>query len=295
MKWIEKCLRSVFESTIKVHVVVIDNLSTDNTVAFIQKEFPQVELIRMDRNLGFGQANNVGLRLARERNYDYSFLLNQDAYVYPDMFDLLVKTASAENNDNIGIWSPLHLNGNASKLDSQYKGYISESAPDYMEDMMTEFPKPYYRVKMVPAAGWLLPRKTLDKIGGFDPIFFHYGEDEQYSQRIKYHGMMTAIVPAAKMMHDREGFGNETLARKDDLFNGLKTYIFLNINYTKGKLCKVLSRVLMSYIYESCKCILRGNLKRGIEYPRSIFRNLCNIPTYRRNRKINRGTAANWL
>src|SRR5690606_31512456 len=56
----------------------------------------------------------------------------------------------------------------------------------------------------VNAAGWLLSRNILENIGGFDPIFFHYGEDDNYCQRAQYHGFKIGIVPNAFLLHDRE-------------------------------------------------------------------------------------------
>ena len=70
--WIDKCLRSVFASTIPSTVVVVDNNSSDNTVDRIQREYPQVLLIKNKDNLGFGRANNVGLAYALHNNFNYA-------------------------------------------------------------------------------------------------------------------------------------------------------------------------------------------------------------------------------
>lgn len=78
----------------------------------------------MNHNLGFGQANNYGMRYALTRNYDYVFLLNQDAYVYPDMFEKLVKGVGNTEIDNIGIASPLQLHPNGKWLEAHFAAYI---------------------------------------------------------------------------------------------------------------------------------------------------------------------------
>lgn len=66
-------------------------------------------------------------------------------------------------------------------------------------------PKPkLFRAPFVNAAAWLLPVSTINTIGGFDPIFFHYGEDNNYCQRILYHNLKIGVVLGTFIRHDRE-------------------------------------------------------------------------------------------
>lgn len=295
MKWIDRCLSGLRASTVSVSTIVVDNGSSDGIVEHIQEAFPEVSVHQMDKNLGFGQANNFGIKKALEQGADFVYLLNQDAYVYPDMFDHLLDVYSSVKDSNIGIISPLHLYRDKVHLDSHFKSYLSTISAEMTEDLLLRTLKPYYTVDMVPAAGWLLPKKTLEVIGGFDPIFFHYGEDDQYAQRIKYHGLSIVVVPKAKMIHDRDGFGNDKMARRDEFFSGLKTYYFLNINYNKKILFKKLTKIALSYLFESTRCLLRGNFKNFWQYHFAIIWNIVNIPKYRKNRCINRQKGANWL
>ena len=78
MKWLQNCLEAIKKSTYPVDTIVIDNGSTDSTVLFIKSNYPEVHLVESGKNLGFGQANNVGMRYALEQNADYVYLLNQD-------------------------------------------------------------------------------------------------------------------------------------------------------------------------------------------------------------------------
>lgn len=214
MKWIQKCLDALRKSTYPVTTLMIDNLSTDDTVEFVKRNYPEVRIIQSDKNLGFGQANNVGMRIALKENADYVYLLNQDAYVYPDMFEKLMEVAVSDTDNQYGIFSPLHVHASKSKLDKQFKDYLNTVSPDIVEDSLLTSAKKVYPVECVPAAGWLLPKKTLETIGGFDPVFFHYGEDVNYAQRIHYHGYRIGIVPSSMMIHDREEFGNEFVYRR---------------------------------------------------------------------------------
>src|SRR3569623_1941984 len=84
MKWVDKCLHDVLQSDTNIKVVVIDNRSTDETVNFIKTNYPEIDLTETNENLGFGRANNIGIKQAVKANADYVFLLNQDGYVEKD-------------------------------------------------------------------------------------------------------------------------------------------------------------------------------------------------------------------
>lgn len=198
MQWLARCL----SSCIGYDVIVVDNASTDETITFIKENFPNIKLIRQNSNLGFGQANNIGLSIALKECVDYVFLLNQDAYLQPGTINDLIE---ADKKNNIfGILSPIHLNGDGGKLDLNFSNYIRPNESLFCDALKSDFSKPIYEVPFINAAAWLLPRITLETVGGFDPIFHHYGEDDNYCQRLLYHGLKIGIVPNCYIYHDRE-------------------------------------------------------------------------------------------
>ena len=89
-RWYERCFSSLRESTIPIKTIVIDNASNDGTVEYIKSHFPEILLIESNENLGFGKANNRGLRYALDNGCDYVFLLNQDAWIEPDTLERLL-------------------------------------------------------------------------------------------------------------------------------------------------------------------------------------------------------------
>ncbi len=202
MEWIENCLNSVSKSTIPVATIVIDNNSTDETVDYIKNHFKEVILMEQTINLGFGKANNLGMSYAIKQNADYVFLLNQDAFVAENTIENLVKTAS--KNLDFGIISPIHLNGNGTSLEYYFASYMTmDKSPDFYSDyVLNKERKEVYETQFVNAAAWLLPRKILNEIGGFDPMFWHYGEDDNYCQRILFHHYKIGIVPKSFIRHD---------------------------------------------------------------------------------------------
>ena len=78
--WLDKCLGSIRSCQIPLQTIVIDNASTDDSVAYIKENYPEVELFISTENLGFAKANNLGIRHALAAGADHVFLLNHDAW-----------------------------------------------------------------------------------------------------------------------------------------------------------------------------------------------------------------------
>ena len=202
--WIRNCLESLKKSSRPVNSIVIDNGSHDKTLDIITENFPEISLIKSSNNLGFGQANNIGIKKAYDEGADYVFLLNQDASVEPETIEILVKMA--ERHPIYGILSPLHLNGTGDRLDWHFSNYIiPKRCPElYSDSLLEKKLKEVYNAEYVNAAAWLLSRNVIEKVGGFDPIFFHYGEDDNYMQRVVFHGFKIGVCPHCRIFHDRE-------------------------------------------------------------------------------------------
>ena len=200
IQWQDRCLGSLYKSNLKTHVIVIDNASTDNSVSHIKTNYPEVHLIEKVSNIGFAKANNIGIKKALENNADYVFLLNQDAWIEDDTLGELINAFI--ENDSVGIVSPIHLNGSNTGLDI---GFTRCMGPDFISDTYMGNLRKYYSVPYVNAAAWMISRQCIEKIGGFDTLLFtHYGEDNNYCQRLQYHNLQLIINTKARIFHDRE-------------------------------------------------------------------------------------------
>ena len=216
--YITDCLNSLKASTVDTDVIIIDNGSTDGTIENIQSRFPELELVVSETNLGFGKANNIGLRKALKGNYDFVFLLNQDAWLQTDTLSELINFHLS--NPEYGILSPLHLNGAGDAIDPKFASNLHLRNPKYLDDLLFERVQEAYDVKFVNAALWLIPLKILQDVGGFNEFYFMYGEDGDLCERVRYHGMKIGIVPKARGHHARY---NAYYAQKKGLSNVLFT------------------------------------------------------------------------
>ncbi len=202
VNWLNKCIGSLIDSSIKNHyILVIDNCSKDNTVLYIKSNFPNVQIIENNENLGFGKANNIGIKKALELGADYCFLLNQDAWVEKNTIENLI--VAHKTNTNFGILSPIHL-FNPGIVDHYFLNYVIGGDRKLMNDLLVgDLKSQIYESKFVNAAIWLLTKECIETVGLFAPIFFHYGEDSNYVSRVKYHNLKVGVVPKAIGYHNR--------------------------------------------------------------------------------------------
>lgn len=286
MKWYKKCFDSLRESSVPVHTIVIDNKSEDNTVAYIKEHYPEITLVESDSNLGFGKANNLGIKYAIEKNADFVFLLNQDAWVKPDTIEKLVNKMA--EFPEYGILSPIHLSGAENALDFNFSYYIfPDRCPNLISDFIIkgEAEDKIYPVKFVNAALWLISRECLQTLGGFEPLFPHYGEDENYVNRLEYHNYKMGIYPKAFGIHDRDRgtwnkFSFTKLKSKDFVVSLL---IMANI---QEPIYKCVYRFIYANVSSFWRNIFHLSIKNAVVNIITFFRITLLLPRISKNRKI---------
>ncbi len=189
-QWVDRCLGSLRGSTVKADVTVIDNASSDNTVQLIREGYPEARIIESKTNLGFGAANNIGLREALQADYDFVYLLNADAWVEPDCLERLLDSFKP----GFGVLSPVQKDAQG-ELDRNFAKKTSKFLNQSEEDIV--------EVPFVMAAHWMVSREALRTVGGFSPAFTQYGEDDNWIHRLHFHGLKAGVVPSACAVHDR--------------------------------------------------------------------------------------------
>ncbi len=192
MRWVERCQGSLKASEVPVDVYVADNGSTDGTTEWIREHYPEVRLVINTDNLGFGAANNMGMRYALENDYDYVYLLNQDAWIMPDTIGKLL--AVNESHPEYVLLSPMQMNDGLEEMNRLFKSRVVPSRR-VVDDRL-------WSVPFVMAAHWFISRKGLEEVGLFSPLFHFNGEDDNYCSRVLYHGYGIGVVPDALVVHD---------------------------------------------------------------------------------------------
>ena len=267
--WIHQCLNSIDME--RYDAFVVDNASSDDTLQILQAEYPKAIVRAMDKNLGFGQANNIGLRYALDNGYDYVFLLNQDAWLLPDTIERLI--AAQKQNPEYWVLSPLQMNTEQGGIEKQFQVYCDKNKISL--DIVT--PQP---VDFANAAMWLMPIKCLKIVGGFDPIFPHYGEDVDYTNRVKYWQKKIGVLANVHGYHERVQ-GKDTLQKMQNRTQLTMLGMLLNVNYS---FCATICQVIFFVARKVIKGVLSKDVVLIKAYIKAIIilmRERCNILEHR--------------
>ncbi len=282
MKWVDRCLQSIRQSSTSLDTFIVDNGSTDGTQDYIQENYKDVVFHQSSENLGFGRANNIGMNYALEHDYDYVYLLNQDAWILDDTIEKLIEVN--KKYPKYGILSPFHMQANMERLDISFSHGVCtwNSNPDLLDDMYLQKRKEVYPVPDVMAAHWLISKECLKTVGCFSPTFPHYGEDYNYCDRALYHGFSIGIVPAAQAVHDREY--RETTIEKILYLYGYISALTILSNFKGSQRWK-------------WNQILRDQLKLTIRYKtfipcKYLFRIAKEYKQLKLNKELSKGTGA---
>ena len=184
-KWIDNCFESLAKTDLDLKtlsIFVVDNASTDNTLNKLDaiKEklgniFSTFDIVKSDKNLGFGRANNIGFKRG---NAETVCFLNIDTEVYPETLQNLERDIKNSKED-VGVWE--------------------------LRQFPYEHPKVYdaltHETSWCSGAAFAARRDVFEQVGGFDEAIFMYAEDVDLSWRIRSFGYKLKYVPSAVINH----------------------------------------------------------------------------------------------
>ena len=207
------CLNSLKEGTYRsLTIIVVDNGSTNDSVARIRAAYPDVLLLESGSNLGFAGGNNIGIRHALAHGADYVWLLNNDTMPAPNALSMLVSKALtdrhigavasvcyyADNPATVQAWAGARVN-----LWIGYARNSTEPQPDDWFDALY-------------GASMLIARSALEDVGLLDEGFFHYLEETEFCLRLRERGWRLAAAPESRILHKvaaSTGAGSPILVR----------------------------------------------------------------------------------
>lgn len=232
------CLRSITAGTsqLRMQVTVIDNSDRDDVMELVRSEFPQVDLIRCEENLGFARACNIAVSRGTGAHV---LLLNPDTVVHPGAIDALAehfardpgvgllggRTLTPDGHLDpsscwgaISLWSLFCFASGLSWAFKSNRFFDPESLGGWQRDTVRE-------VGVVTGCLLFTSRKVWDRLDGFDEDFFMYAEDADLTWRARLLGYHPSITPLATITHE-VGATSPSTASRTVLHNaGLRTLI----------------------------------------------------------------------
>ncbi|MEX0668697.1 MAG: glycosyltransferase family 2 protein [Candidatus Saccharimonadales bacterium] len=199
--FLEKCLESLRQQTLPHKIILVDNGSVDGSIELVEKNFPEIKIIKLDKNYGFAGGVNRGIEVALEEGFEAIALLNNDAAAETDWLEKLVATMSRDNK--VSIIASKVLSGNT--LDTTGECYSIWGVPfprGRGEEDRRQYDNADQRQVLAASGAASLYRAELFKdIGLFDESFFAYYEDVDISMRAQLAGWKVVYKPSARVNH----------------------------------------------------------------------------------------------
>ena len=257
LPWIEQCL----ESLSGVETVVVDNGSSDGTVAFVRERFPQVRMIESE-NRGLGAGWNIGIS---ETDSRWVLLLNADAWLSPGALERLV--AFADSRPRGAVFGPRLRNPDGT-LQRSVRGFptLWRLATEYFflrklaprTDLLNAFYGGGFRhdeareVEVVMGACMLLRREAIAEVGPCDEDFFLFSEETDWCYRFRQAGWEVVFFPGAECTHVRGAAHGGRLYREN-----LRGHLLFLTKHRGARAAERARRLLLAALR------LRGLLFRG--------------------------------
>jgi len=238
-EFLKNLLHSIHKASqnLSIELIVVDNASDDGSVEMIKEKFPDVILIANERNLGFGKANNIGLKKAKGK---YILLINPDTLVAEDTFIKLIEFFETHpeagmagckilNPDGTlqlacrrsfpGPWTSFTKVTGLSSLFPKSKLFARYNLT-YLDENQT------YEVDAISGSFMMLRKEVYEKVGGFDEQFFMYGEDLDLCYRIQKAGYKIFYVHSTQIIHYKgESTKRSSLDETKVFYNAMHLFV----------------------------------------------------------------------
>jgi len=230
------CINSVIQQVkdVEYEIIVVDNCSTDSDILELKNSFNNLKIIELTENIGFGKANNKGLRIAQGK---YIFFLNPDTILINNAVKILVDYLT--ENQQVGI-----CGGNLFDAKHNPVQSFQPVLPSILWELNAFTPKNLLyklifgksyefnhsqqpkKVGYIIGADMMTRKEILDKLGGFDSDFFMFFEETEMAHRFIKNGYKIVSVPQSKIIHlEGQSIDNNLVRQKYFLSSRRKFYL----------------------------------------------------------------------
>jgi GT2 family glycosyltransferase len=215
---LKKCLSSLFEiDFLNYEIILVDNNSTDDTIQYLTKNYPKIIIIKLEKNKGFAEPNNIASKIAKG---EYLLFLNNDTIVTKNFLSELIN--SINKNTQIGICQSLLL-----KLDDSI-----DSSGDFIDELGVVYNSKTSvntdrEISSARGASMLIRKEIFDELKGFDEQFFVSFEDVDLGWRVWIKGYR--VVLSAKSIVYHLGGQTTKQIKSSIAFHGFKNQLSMKI------------------------------------------------------------------
>jgi GT2 family glycosyltransferase/glycosyltransferase involved in cell wall biosynthesis len=245
--YLGECLKSIESLNYpheKIEIIIVDNGSKDNSVKFIENNFPKVKIIRNQGNLGFAKANN---QAAEASEGDYIAFLNNDTKVDPDWLLELIRPVYGSSEIICSGSKVLSFDGKSIDFAG---GMINFEGKGFQIDYGVSIEKDIHDIErylpFVNGGAMLVQKEVFLKSGGFDEDFFAYYEDVDLGWRLWVLGYKVIFAPKSVVYHMHHGTSKNFGEDKLRFLKERNALISIFKNYDESNLASIMSATLAS-------------------------------------------------
>ena len=198
----EACLSSLMNQSFRdFEVIVADNGSSDGSVEYIKKNFPQVKVLENGENLGFAKGNNMAIEMAIKGGAEFIALLNNDTEVHENWISEMVRVLKEDKG--IGACASKMLLFDRRDILNSGGGAVNYVGHAWPEGLFEKDTGQYKKreIDLACAGAFMVKAEVLREVGLFDEDYFIYAEDTDLSWRIRLAGYKIYYVPEAVVYH----------------------------------------------------------------------------------------------
>jgi len=200
--------------------IVVDNGSSNDSVAEIRSRFSEIKLLESRRNLGFAGGNNIGIRYALAHGADYVWLLNNDTEPAPEALAALVDKAC--NGERIGAVASICYYAAAPSMVEAWGGAHVNLWIGYGRNSTRPRSDEWFHA--LNGTSMLIAREALEDAGLLDEVYFLYWEDTDFCLRLRKQGWRIAAAPNSHVLHkvNASTGGNKQILDRHQTASGLR-------------------------------------------------------------------------
>lgn len=269
------CVESVKKSAYaNLEILVVDNISSDESQLKCKERFPDIKLIQNDKNFGYCEGNNIGIRNAKG---EFIVILNPDTIVDTCWLNELF---SAYKKYGEGLYQPKHLSMKEKSVFMSAGNMFHVFGFGYAREKGNEDKKQFEKVEEIGyASGTCLftSAKIFEKVGLLDPFIFLYHDDLDFGWRAGHLGIKSYYIPSSVIYH-AESYSLKWSPEKFFWLERNRKYCLLT-HYSKETYSKLRPTLFLVDLIVWCFYISKGLFWSKIRAEISIIQNRKKIKT----------------
>jgi GT2 family glycosyltransferase len=267
-----ECIHSLLgQAGIEIQIILVDNGSSDGSTQILRQKFPDIQIQATHENLGFAMAANIGIRRSIKVGVRYILLMNNDAIADEHMVARLLE----QRTSTTGILAPVIYHYEHPEKVWSIGGMLrpliierTDDAQRYDENKTSALA--FLEKDFVTGCCMLIPDETFERVGMLDERFRMYYDDADFCYRVREHGYLIQVVPAAKAWHHIAASSEGKDTPNERYWMARSSVLFFRKHASGPKSILIFIYRAASAVKMGIRLLAKGNLRAFLAYFRGL-------------------------